>query len=124
MRCMLIKLAINVKFYLSVSRFETGYSLTILLPSSYHIRIGSGFSTMQLVELALYSNGAHFLGYSLLELFSLSLSLSHCIRHQLSFGELIVCSLCISMYRCNSKITYDAFCTRVNRSLIHTKLSW
>jgi hypothetical protein len=74
-RCMQVKLAINVKFYLSVSRFETGYSLTILLPSSYHIIKGSGFSTMQLVELALYSNGARFLRYSFLELLSLSLSL-------------------------------------------------
>jgi hypothetical protein len=88
-RCMLVKLAINVKFYLSDSRFETGYSLTILLPSSYHIRIGSGFPTMQLVELALYSNGARFLRYSLLELLSL---FSHCIRHQPSFGGLNVCS--------------------------------
>jgi hypothetical protein len=39
------------------------------------IRIGSGFSTMQLAELALYSNGVRFLRNSLLELFSLSLSL-------------------------------------------------
>jgi hypothetical protein len=57
---MLVKLAINVKIYLSVSRFETGFSLTILLPSSYHIKIVSGFPTMQLVELAPYSNGALF----------------------------------------------------------------
>jgi hypothetical protein len=70
---MLVKFAINLKMFMSVSRFETGYSLTIILPSSYHIRIGSGFSTMQLVELALYSNGARFLRYSLLELISLSL---------------------------------------------------
>jgi hypothetical protein len=60
----------------SVSRFETGYARTILLPSSYHIRIGSGFSTMQLAELALYFNGARFLRNSLLELISLSLSLT------------------------------------------------
>jgi hypothetical protein len=65
----------DLKFYLSVSRFETGYSLTILLPPSYHIKIGSGFPTMQLVELAPYSNGARFLRYSLLEFLSLSLSL-------------------------------------------------
>jgi hypothetical protein len=76
MRCMFAKLAINVKLYLSVSRFETGYALTIILPSSYHIIIGSGFSTMQLAELALYSNGVRFLRNSLLELFSLSLSLT------------------------------------------------
>jgi hypothetical protein len=67
------KLAIIVKLYLSVSCFETGYALTILLPSSYHIRIGSGFSTMQFVELAPYSNGVRFLRNSLLELLSLSL---------------------------------------------------
>jgi hypothetical protein len=83
-RCMLEKLAINVKFYLSVSCFKMGYSLTILLPSSYHIRIGSGLSTMQLVELALYSNGARFLRYSLLELLSLSLTASAISSHLVS----------------------------------------
>jgi hypothetical protein len=120
-RCLLVKLAINVQFYLSVSRFETGYSLTILLPSSYHIRIGSGFPTMQLVELALYSNGAHFLRYSLLEHLSLSLTASAISPHLMG----LMCALfSISMYRCNSKITFDAFCTRVNRAWIHTKLSW
>jgi hypothetical protein len=87
---MLVKLGIDVKFYLSVSRFKTGYSFTILLHPSYHIKIGSGFPTMQLVELAPFSNGARFLRYSLLEF--LSLSLSHCIHHQPSFGGLNVCS--------------------------------
>jgi hypothetical protein len=81
---MLVKFAINVKLYLSVSRFETGYSLTILLPYSYHIRIGLGFSTMQLAELALYSNGARFLRNSLLELFSLSLTASAISSHLVS----------------------------------------
>jgi hypothetical protein len=75
-RCMLVKLATNVKFYLSVSCFETGFSHTILLPSRYHIKIGSGFPTMQLVGLAPYFNGARFLRYSPLEFLSLSLSLS------------------------------------------------
>jgi hypothetical protein len=122
-RCMLVKLAINVKLYLSVSRFETGYSFTIPLPSSYHIKIGSGFPTMQLVELAPYSNGARFLRYSLPEFLSLSLSLTASAISPHLVG--LTCAVfCISMYRCNSKITFDAFCTRVNRAWIHTKLSW
>jgi hypothetical protein len=64
---MLVKLSINVKFHLSVSRFETFFSHTILLPSSYHIKIGSGFPSMQLVGLAPYFNGARVLLYSLLD---------------------------------------------------------
>jgi hypothetical protein len=87
---MLVKLAINVKLYLSVSHFQMGFSHTILLPSSYHIKIGSGFPTMQLVGLAPYFNGARFLRYSLLEF--LSVSSFHCICHQPSFGGLNVCS--------------------------------
>jgi hypothetical protein len=111
----------DLKFYLSVSRFETGYSLTILLPPSYHIKIGSGFPTMQLVELAPYSNGARFLRYSLLEFLSFSLTASAISPHLVG---LLCAVFCISMYRCNSKITFDAFCTLVNRAWIHTKLSW
>jgi hypothetical protein len=60
LRCMYSKIGRNVKFYLSVNRFGTGFSHTILLPPSYHIKIGSGFPTMQFVGLALYSNGVHF----------------------------------------------------------------
>jgi hypothetical protein len=86
MQCMYSKIGRNVKFYLSVNRFGTGYSHTILLPPSYHIKIGSEFPTMQFVGLALYSNGVHFLRNSLLE----CLSLSHCVRHQLLFIELNV----------------------------------
>jgi hypothetical protein len=116
---MLVKLAINVKFYLSASRFEMGFSHTILLPSSYHIKIGSGFPTMQLVGLAPYFNGARFLRYSLLEFLSLSLPASAISPHLVG----LMCAVfCIS--RSNSKITFDAFCTRVNRALIQTKLSW
>jgi hypothetical protein len=115
------KLAINVKLYLSVSRFKTGYALTILLPSSYHIIIGSGFSTMPLAELGLYSNGALFLRNSLLELLSLSLTAFAISSYLVS----LMCAIfCILMYRCNSKIIFDAFCTRVNGAWIHTKLSW
>jgi hypothetical protein len=73
MQCMYSKIGRNVKFYLSVNRFGTGYSHTILLPPSYHIKIGSEFPTMQFVGLALYSNGVHFLRNSLLECLSLSL---------------------------------------------------
>jgi hypothetical protein len=93
---MFVKLAINVKLYLSVSRFETGYSLTILLPSSYHIRIGSGFSTMQLAELALYSNGERFLHNSLSELFSLSLSLSLTASAISSYLVSLMCAVYVS----------------------------
>jgi hypothetical protein len=92
MRCMFAKLAINVKLYLSVSRFETGYALTIILPSSYHVRIGLGFSTMQLAELALYSNGARFLRNSLLELFSLSLTASAISSYLVS----LMCAVSVS----------------------------
>jgi hypothetical protein len=95
-RCLFVKLAINVKLYLSVSRFKTGYALTIILPSSYHIRIGSGFSTMQLAELALYSNGARFLRNSLSELFSLSLSLTAS-----AISSFLVSLMCaVSVYPC------------------------
>jgi hypothetical protein len=119
--CMLVKLAINVNFYLSVMLFRNGFFTHYSLPSSYHIKIGSGFP-MELVGLAPYFNGARFSCYSLLEFLSVSSAL--CIRHQPSFGGLNVCSFCISMYSCNSKTTFDAFCTRVNRAWIHTKLSW
>jgi hypothetical protein len=45
MQCMYSKIDRNVKFYLSVNRFGTGYSHTI--PPSYHIKIGSEFPTLQ-----------------------------------------------------------------------------
>jgi hypothetical protein len=65
---------------------------------------------MQLVELALYSNGAHFLRYSLLELLSLSLTASAISPHLVG----LMCAVfCISMYRCNNKITFDAFVMRM-----------
>jgi hypothetical protein len=69
---MLVKLAINVNFYLSVMSFRNGFFTHYSLPSSYHIKIGSGFLTMQLVGLAPYFNGARFLRYSLLEFLSVS----------------------------------------------------
>jgi hypothetical protein len=46
-QCMYSKIDRNGRFYLSVICFGTGYSRTILLPPSYHIKIGLEFPTMQ-----------------------------------------------------------------------------
>jgi hypothetical protein len=121
--CMLVKLAINVKFYLSVMSFRNGFFTHYSLSSSYLIKIGSGFLTMQLVGLAPYFNGARFLRYSRLEFLSVSFFRSLHPPSAILFWLAVCVQFLYLLVQLQQQTTFDAFCTQVNRAWIHTKLS-